>query len=130
MPNLTRAQILARKTGRSTVELADGTTVAIRALTRDEVIAMDEYQTVVEKNNYLVATALTDPVLSIDDVAVWGAEGASGDLDIISAAVHELSRTGTGAGKSGVPGTGKRSRAGSGIRGGDVPADDRGPAEG
>ncbi|MEV6348572.1 hypothetical protein [Actinoplanes sp. NPDC051851] len=105
MAHLTREQILARKLGRGTVTLPGGETVAIRALTRDEVLTMQEIDDLRERDNFIVATALTDPVLSIEDVAAWGAAGDAGDLAAITDEVAVLSRLKQGAGKSGVQGS-------------------------
>jgi hypothetical protein len=105
MANLTRAQILARKTGKGTATLPDGSTVAIRALTRDEVLEAGEgSRTTAERDNYIVATGMTDPALSIEDVATWAAGSDAGDLVAVSEAIAELSGLKQGAGKSGVPG--------------------------
>lgn len=99
MANLTREQILARKTGRGMATLPDGSTVAIRALTRDEVLEMQGFEDLRDRDNYIVATALTDPVLSVDDVAAWAATGDAGDLAEITDAVAWLSGLKQGAGK-------------------------------
>ena len=108
MANLTREQILARKTGKGKATLPDGSTVAIRALTRDEVLASQKLDTLAEKDNFIVAAAVTDPKLSIEDVAAWAAGSDAGDLVAVSDAIAELSGLKEGAGKSGVAGAGER----------------------
>jgi hypothetical protein len=100
MANLTREQILARKTGRGKATLPDGSTVAIRALTRDEVIGMQQIESIAERDNFIVSTGMTDPALSVEDVAAWAAGGDAGDLVAVSEAVAELSGLKQGAGKS------------------------------
>jgi hypothetical protein len=104
MPNLTRAQILARKTGKGTATLPDGSTVAIRALTRDEALTMQELGTLAEKDNFIISTGMTDPKMTLEDVAAWAAGGDAGDLVVVSKEIAELSGLGEGAGKSRVPG--------------------------
>ena len=104
MANLTRAQILARKTGKGVATLPDGSTVAIRALTRDEVLESQDGLSLSDRDNYLVATGMTDPKMSIEDVAAWAAGADAGDLVAVSDAIAELSGLKQGAGKSGVPG--------------------------
>jgi hypothetical protein len=99
---LTRAEILARKTGRGTATLPDGSTVAIRALTRDEVLEMQALEDLGDKDNFIIATGLVDPALSIDDVAAWAAAGDAGDLVAVSEAIAVLSGIRQGASKSGV----------------------------
>lgn len=103
MANLTREQILARKTGKGKATLPDGSTVAIRALTRDEVLASQELATLREKDNYIVSAGMTDPKMSVEDVAAWASGADAGDLVAVSDAIAELSGLKQGAGKSGVP---------------------------
>ncbi len=107
MANLTRAQILARKTGKGTATLPDGSTVDVRALTRDEVLTSQELDTLAERDNYIVSTGMTDPKLSVEEVAAWAAGGAAGDLVAVSDAIAELSGLKQGAGKSGVSAAGE-----------------------
>jgi hypothetical protein len=102
MTHLTRESILARKTGRGIATLPDGSTVAIRALTRDEILEFQGMDTLSEKDNYLVAAGMTDPKMSVEDVASWGASADAGDLTAVSDAIAELSGLKKGAGKSGV----------------------------
>lgn len=109
MANLTREEILARKIGRGKVALPDGSTVAIRALTRDEVLESQEISALTDRDNFIIATGLTDPKLSVEQVAAWAAAGDAGDLVAVSEGVARLSGLLQGAGKSGVPSTGGRS---------------------
>lgn len=97
---LTREQILARKTGKGAATLPDGSTVAIRALTRDEVLASQGLDSLADRDNYIVATGMTDPKLSIEDVAAWAAEGDAGDLVAVTDGIAELSGLKQGADKS------------------------------
>lgn len=100
---LTREQILARKTGRGKAVLPDGSEVAIRALTRNEVIAMQEdYETSADRDNYIVAMGMTEPKLSVEDVAAWAENADAGDLTAVSEAIARLSGLKQGADKSGV----------------------------
>lgn len=103
---LTRVQILARKTGRGTATLPDGSTVAIRGLTRDEVLEMQGLEELGDRDNFIIATGMTDPKLSLEDVAVWAAAGDAGDLVAVSNAIATLSGIREGAGKSGVAASG------------------------
>lgn len=106
MSNLTREQILARKTGKGKATLPDGSTVAIRALTRDEVLeAQADGLSLAERDNLIVAFGMTDPVLSVEDVATWAAGADAGDIVAVTEAIAELSGLKQGAGKSGVAGT-------------------------
>lgn len=101
---LTRDEILARKTGRGKAVLPDGSEVEVRALTRDEVLDANGYKTDAERDNFIVHTGLTNPKLSLEDVAAWAANSDAGDLVAVSERIAELSGLKKGADKSGVPG--------------------------
>jgi hypothetical protein len=103
---LTREEILARKTGHGKATLPDGTCVGIRALTRDEVLELQQLAEVGDKDNFLIATGMTDPKLSMGDVADWAAHADAGDLVAVSKAIAVLSGLDEGAGKSGVAASG------------------------
>lgn len=103
---LTREQILARKTGKGKATLPDGSQVAIRGLTRDEVLEMQELEKLGQKDNYIIATGMTNPVMSLEDVAAWGASADAGDLVAVSDAIQEISGLKKGAGKSDVAAAG------------------------
>lgn len=104
MANLTREQILARKTGKGTAALPDGSTVAIRALTRDEVLQTQENgRSLGDADNFIISCGMTDPKLSEEDVAEWAKHAGAGDLVAVSDAIAVLSGLKEGAGKSGVP---------------------------
>jgi hypothetical protein len=100
--HLTREQILARKVGHGVAELPGGGTVAIRALTRDEVLEMQQLEgaSLADRDNFLCSKGMTDPVMSVEDVAAWAAAGAAGDIVAITEAVARLSGLAEGAGKS------------------------------
>lgn len=107
MPNLTREQILARKTGTGKATLPDGSTVSIRALTRDEVLESQELGSVREQDTFLIAKGMTDPVMTVDDVAAWAQSAGAGELVAVSDAIGALSGLKQGAGKSSVPSAGE-----------------------
>lgn len=101
---LSRADILARKIGKGVATLPDGSTVGIRGLTRDEVLTVQEQSdSIARRDTLIVAAGMTDPKLSVDDVAAWAAAANAGDITAVSDAIAELSGLGQGAGKSGVP---------------------------
>lgn len=130
MANLTREQILARKTGRGKATLPDGSTVGIRALTRDEVLQAQELDDVGDRDTFMVHLGMTDPQLSLDEVALWAASADAGDLVAISDAIAELSGLKPGAGKSGVSGAGEQPRVGVRVLPGAKTRPNRGRAAG
>lgn len=99
---LTRDEILARKLGKGTATLPDGSTVGVRALTRDEVLTSQVCDSLADRDNFIVATGMTDPKLSIEDVAIWAAGGDAGDLVAVTDRIAELSGLKKGADKSNV----------------------------
>lgn len=111
MANLTRDQILARKRGHGKATLPDGSTVGIRALTRGEILEMQDLETLAEKDDFILHKGLTDPELTMEEVAAWAEDANAGDLTAASDAIAELSGLKKGAGKSRVPRSGRRSRA-------------------
>jgi hypothetical protein len=102
MTNLTREQILARKIGRGSATLPDGSTVGIRGLTRDEVLVSHELDGLAAVDSYLISTGMTDPKMTPEEVAMWAAAGDAGDLVAVSQAIALLSGLDEGAGKSSV----------------------------
>lgn len=101
MAHLTREQILARKIGKGKATLPDGSTVAIRSLSRDEVLEAQEMPSLADRDNFIVAKGMTDPEMSVEDVAAWASAGSAGDLTAVTDAIAELSGLKQGAGKSG-----------------------------
>jgi len=101
---LTREQLLARKVGRAEpLDLPEGGgTVMVRGLTRAEALEMNDLKTVEERDNFIIATGLVEPKLSVEEVREWAAEASAGDTTAISMRIAELSGMAEGAGKSGV----------------------------
>ncbi|MEU5721572.1 hypothetical protein ABZ783_07095 [Micromonospora sp. NPDC047738] len=100
MAHLTRDQILARKIGKGTATLPDGSTVAIRALTRDEVLeAQESGRSLADRDNFIISRGMTDPKLTEEEVAAWAAEADAGDLTSVSDGIAVLSGLKPGAGK-------------------------------
>jgi hypothetical protein len=106
---LTRELILARKTGRGTVTLSDGGQVTIRALTRDEALAMQDLESTADRDNYIISTGMVAPKLSPEDVAVWAANDSAGELVKVSEGIAELSGMMPKAGKAATKSAARRS---------------------
>lgn len=100
---LTRDQILGKRTGRGHATLPSGGAVAVRGLTRDEVVIMQEMSGVAAADNYMIATGLTNPTMSVEDVAEWASHADAGDLVAVAERIAELSGLKKGADKSVVP---------------------------
>jgi len=99
------------------VELDDDVTVEVRALSRGEVAAIKEQDLEPDEvERHFIAHALTDPVMSYEEVTRWlcGEDddlGApAGDSVALMEAIAELSGFREGARKSGVPPVRRRRR--------------------
>lgn len=110
---LTREEILARRdqVHREPYDLSDGSgTVTIRGLTRNEAIKVRDAGSLSKGEDLLVSLGLVEPAMTPEDVAAWGeAEGQFIVITDLSEAIGVLSGMREGAGKSGVPRSGKRS---------------------
>lgn len=91
MAHLTRDEILARKTGKGIATLPDGSTVGIRSLTRNEILASNDMPTLTDRDNFIIATGMTAPRMTEEEVAAWGASGDAGDLVAVSEQIAKLS---------------------------------------
>ncbi|WP_019901215.1 hypothetical protein [Salinispora arenicola] len=99
MAHLTRDEILARKTGKGIATFPDGSTVGIRGLTRDEVLSSNDKTSLTDRDNFIVATGMTAPKMTEEEVAAWGASGDAGDLVAVSEQIAKLSGLLSGANK-------------------------------
>lgn len=109
MGNLTREQILARKMGQDVVELDDGGTVTVRGLNRHEAMITAGLEDHYERDAFLIAAGMVDPVMTVDDVKAWGEQDGTDTLEVVSRRIGELSGMVEGAGKSRVPRARRRS---------------------
>jgi hypothetical protein len=97
---LTTQQILERKRGHQEVVLDGGGSVLVRGLAHAEAHQMREQETVAEKDAFMIATGLVDPVMTLEQVLEWFAiEGESGNLQLIAVKISELSGMLPGQGK-------------------------------
>lgn len=95
-----RAEILARKTGRGVVTIPDLGEFHIRALSRDEALRVHACESIGAGENLMVSLGLVDPALSADDVAEWAAaEGSAGELQALSMAIGKISGMTSQSGK-------------------------------
>lgn len=87
---LTRAQILARKSGHEEVPIGDGV-VVVRGMTRAEGHASRRIDSDEEREIWGVARCLVDPQMSEDDVREWFAAAPSGEVQPIVERILQLS---------------------------------------
>lgn len=100
MANLTREQILARKRGEESVTLSDGGTVSVRGMKHNEAHALRELETIRERDAFMISCGLVDPAMTTEDVMAWfEVPGESGDLQLISSKISQLSGMDEGQGK-------------------------------
>lgn len=93
------------------VELADGSTVLVRGLTRDEIVEAQEAHPddTAMRDNVCIAAGMVDPPMTVEDVAAWAASAPAGDPTKVSEKIQEKSGLREGAGKSRVSRARKRS---------------------
>jgi hypothetical protein len=79
--------------------------VKIRALSRWEMIQAGKYAEGddMQQERFILATAMTDPVMGEDDVAAWQKSSLPSEINAVAMAINELSGLGKGAAKSDVP---------------------------
>ncbi len=86
---LTRDQLLARKLGRETVELAPGEEVVVRGMTRGEAAGMRalDQDDVIGLEAYALSICLVEPKLTVEEARQWlDQEGADYVQRVIDAA--------------------------------------------
>lgn len=91
---LDKSKLLAVRTAETRdVEVPGFGTVTVRGLTRAEALRVQtaDGMAVGDMEAYLVATALVDPEMSLDEVKQWQAVSPVGELQPVSEAVQELS---------------------------------------
>lgn len=113
MAELTRDQILARKLGGGQpFNLPDGSgSVVLRGMTLDEGMSLNECETQAARNHLLLHYGFVSPALSVEDAAAWCANDSVGVLTSVANRISEMSGMQEGAGKSGPPSSGRRSRS-------------------
>jgi hypothetical protein len=97
-----RAALLARRIGEGDHEIEGVGTVRFRGLSRAEVLALQQVTDPAAADRQMVAWALVDPALSVEDVKTWQENSAAHEIEGLTLAIAELSKMGPGAAKSGV----------------------------
>lgn len=102
-----KSTFLARRKPRTREVGTEVGTLIVRALTRDEVKALDKHKDSDDHDLRIIHAGITDPAgLNLDEVKEWAsAVPVSEYLDVLRA-INELSGVGEGAAKSGLPGAG------------------------
>lgn len=101
--------LLANRLPREEVEIPGVGTVTIRGLSRYELHLSGkgtEDGALIEAR--MLAMAMVDPELSVDDVLEWQKQAPAGELGPVTEKLRELSGLAEGAPKSGVPGDGEQ----------------------
>lgn len=105
-----KAELLKKRTGETReVEIPGVGTVTVRGLSAGEVKRW-KGKSESEVERHVIAAAMVDPVLTLDEVDEWAENAPFGHLVDVIKAVYELSGVSEGAAKSGLPGVGKRRR--------------------
>jgi len=99
MAHLTREQILARKRGRDVVELADGSTVEVKGMSRQDAATIAETPEGEQRDAVMMSLGLVSPQLSPEDCLEMFADGMNGDVLLITGKILELSGMAPGQAK-------------------------------
>lgn len=104
MPQLTRAQILARKTGTEIVSFMDGATVKVRGLTRAEAAAMRDFEAehpddIIGLEALACSMGIVTPKLDPADCRAWLQNDAHGEIQKVITAIQVLSGNAPGQAK-------------------------------
>jgi hypothetical protein len=97
------------------VKLASGKLVRVRALSRAEVLVMQTLKakgildTEDKWERHMLARAIVNPSMTVEQIAGWQQERAGGDLEDVTRKISDLSGLTEGADKSGVPDAGPES---------------------
>lgn len=104
--------LLKRKADSDTrkVPIGDLGFVLVRGLSRGEVTAAKDDFPEEQRENALIAMALVDPEMTVDEVGQWLDTAPAGDSVAVMTAVAELSGITEGARKSSVPAVRGRQR--------------------
>lgn len=99
-----KADLLKKRTRETReVKLEDFGTVTVRGLTAGEVKRW-KGKPEAEVERLVIAAAMVDPVLTVDEVDEWAENAPFGHLIDVIQAIYELSGVSAGAAKSGLPG--------------------------
>lgn len=122
--NLTREQMLVGgRRNTETFTLADGGTVLVRGLTRQEAFAVQAAgDTPAAMEPVMISFGLAEPELSLDDVREWMAVALAGDVQRLCDLISRLSGMDPGATK-------RATKSATGVAGPRLRASSRGKAE-
>jgi hypothetical protein len=77
-------------------------TVRVRALSRGEVLELKKMEDLEQIERTIIATAMVDPALSMDDVAQWAAVSPASEIELVSEEIARLSGLDKGAERAAV----------------------------
>lgn len=99
-----KAELFKKRVGDTReVEIPDVGTVTVRGLSAGEIKRWKGLPEA-EVERLVVATAMVDPVLTLDEVDEWAENAPFGHLVDVLQAIYDLSGVSAGAAKRGIPG--------------------------
>jgi hypothetical protein len=101
---LTRAEILARKTGHGIVTLEDGASVKVRGLTRGEAADMRAFEEehpgdLIGLEALAISKGMTEPQLTHEDARAWLVAEGHGYVQRVVSGIQDLSGQAPGQAK-------------------------------
>lgn len=85
-----------------TVEIPGVGTVAVRGLSRLEFLRAQKIDDPIKQERFLLSVAMTDPVMTEDDVAAWQRSSDPMEINVVAMKINELSGIAQGADKRSV----------------------------
>jgi hypothetical protein len=87
-----KQSLLSARTVEHEVEIPGVGTVKVRALTREEALAVrNQEMTVAEMEQKLLAAAMLEPQLTVKEVAMWQRNSPAGELEPVVNKIVEIS---------------------------------------
>lgn len=99
---VSRDELFRARLNEADVDVPGLGTVRIRALSRGEALELRKLEDLEEIEQRIIAAAMVDPALTLEDVARWAACSPASELEIVSEAIARLSGLDKGAERAAV----------------------------
>jgi len=94
-----------------TITVRPGVSVTVRGLTRVQMLAVNDYETVTDKEAWMLHCALVDPALTFEEAQAWERTAPAGEIEPVTLIIQRLSGMDEGAGKRAYKSVRGRSRS-------------------
>lgn len=83
--------LTAARLGEATVTIENIGDLIIRSLTRGQALALNDVESLEDKDNLMISMGVVNPKLSIEQVQAWAENAPAGELGPVSEAIARLS---------------------------------------